>query len=724
MKSEETAFKSNIMPLIRSAWRLKWLFFFLGLMIAYGTWHLTKKQTKIYRAGVQIIINLEAPRYLPYNGREVVSLGSGKTWNTKEFFETQFRIIRSRQVSAEVVERLNLKSDLDFLGVAQLSPELREEKLKSRDPISLLKSRISISPIPESHVVSLRVKDHKPERAALLANTIAEVYRKQNVGHKVSAAREAVVWLRRKLTEIGDQRKKAEEGLLTFKTDNDLLQATLGERQNLLGLTIRSLEEQLIKSHQKVVALKSEVRQVKNASGAEAQVSISQVINNTLIQRLKERRLALENEKTALLSQYLNEHPKVKVVSDQLTRINEVITREVKGIQRSLKRELRASERAESSLKETQKDLKKEARALQSQELKYKTLETEAKSSGELYTQMEVRLKEAELQAQTTANNVRILDEARPPKSYVSPRLSLNMAAAAIGWALLCFLILIAIDYLDRTIKSQLQLYDLYQLTALGSVPKIQKGKRPFKQDVAVRNSELYVLENPTSTVSECMRTIRTNLLFMDSQRQLKSLLVTSAAPREGKTLTCINLGITMALSGERVLIIDSDLRRPRVHKVFNLLNDRGFSNMLIDAEVEPDEVTRQTELETLDLLCSGPLPPNPAELLQTPAFKRTLNRLLEEYDRVIFDSPPVVPVTDAQIIGQQIDGTVLVVRAQQTNREILRRAVELLTAVKVNLVGALLNDVDISQEVYGHYYYQYKQDPAEVDPIERRFGQ
>ena len=145
---------------------------------------------------------------------------------------------------------------------------------------------------------------------------------------------------------------------------------------------------------------------------------------------------------------------------------------------------------------------------------------------------------------------------------------------------------------------------------------------------------------------------------------------------------------------------------------------------MLMNPDVEPDEVTRPTELESLDILCSGPLPSNPAELLQTPAFKRTLDRLLEEYDRVIFDSPPVVPVTDAQIIGRQIDGTLLVARSQQTNRDVLRKAVELLRTVKVPLIGALLNGIDISRDVYGHYYYQYKQSEEEekAEGIEARF--
>ena len=653
-----------------------------------------------------------------------MSLGSGKSWNTKEFFETQFRIIRSRQVSAEVVRLLKLIEDHDFLGIAALPEDEKLKRLTRIDPISILKNRISLSPINESHVVLVKVKDHKPKRAALLANEVARAYQRQNVGHKVSAAHEAVQWLSRKLKELGEQRNQAEKSLLQFKQDHGLLQATLGERQNLLGLTIQALERQWIEASQKINALRSEVNQVNRATSTEAQLSIAQVINNPLIQRLKEQRLALENSKTALLEQYLDQHPKVRVVTEQLSRLNLVVKAEIKGIKRSLKHSLKAAEQAGNSLKRALDKMKLEAKTLQSQELEYRGLELAVQTNATLYTQMQVRQKEAELQAQTTANNVRILDTALVPSSYVSPRLTLNLAAAFIGWVLLSFLILILVDFMDQTIQTQLQLQELYHLTVLGSVPMIKRGRRPFKQDASVRNSELYVLENPTSTVAECVRTIRTNLLFMDPERELRSLLVTSAAPREGKTLTCVNLGMTMAMSGDRILIIDSDLRRPRLHKIFGLLNDRGFTNMLIDSSVESEEVIRPTDLETLDLLCSGPLPPNPAELLQTAAFKRTLDRLLQEYDRVIFDSPPVVPVTDAQVIGRQIDGAVLVVRAHQTNREVFGRAVNLLRTVNVNLIGGLLNGIDISKEVYGHYYYQYKQDlPEETKGIESRFG-
>ncbi len=723
MESEESLLKSSMIPMLKRAWGLKWLLIPMVIISIMSAVYYTRQQTKIYRAAAQIIIDLEAPRYLPYSGQEIVRLGTSNSWNTGEFFETQFRIIQSLKVSESVAKELKLIEDHDFLGVNNVEPEMRAKFLSEVNPAYILKSKVSVVAVPESHVVKIRVTDHNPARAARLANAIAEAYKVQNVGHKVSAAQEAVHWLSNKVDEISDQRRHSDQAMLDFKQKSGLLQSTLAERQHLLGLTIQSVEKDLLEANQEVRVLSAESRQLRRVSASKAQLSIPQVISNPLIQRLKEQRLTLENQKTELLEQYLEAHPKVKVVNNQLDRLNKAIKDEVKGIKSALRRQLQAAEFKAKSLRETLDTLTNKARTIQGQELAFKELEAKVKSNVTLSEQMQVRLKEAELQAQTTANNVRILEVALTPKSPIFPKISKNLIIALFGWAVLSFLILLLFDFLDQSLKSQLQFAELYNLTPLGSLPLIERGKRPQKNERIVRQSELYVMENPHSTIAECVRTIRTNFLFMNPDRSLKSLLITSAAPKEGKTLTSISVASILAMAGDRVLLVDCDLRRPRVHKVFGMINDRGFTNMLTNPEVESEEVTRPTQLDNLDILTSGHLIPNPAEILQTPAFQRTLQKLLIDYDRVIFDSPPVVPVTDSQIIGRQVDGAMLVARSQLTNRDVFNRALELLRAVNVNLLGGLMNGVDMSKELYGQYYYQYTQDPEEQDPAERQLG-
>jgi capsular exopolysaccharide synthesis family protein len=365
---------------------------------------------------------------------------------------------------------------------------------------------------------------------------------------------------------------------------------------------------------------------------------------------------------------------------------------------------------AEQKLASDAGAIQREMEALNAVELEYKRLEAAAQSRKDLNTQLMVRQKEAQLQAEARANNVRILDAALVPERPVSPRLFVNLSVAllialfgGIGLALL-------IDSLDSSVKNQEQLEKEFGLTFLGLVPSMRpqrrkKGNR-FEPTGPI-DPDRYVLDYPHSTAAECVRTVRTNLLFMAPERELRKLLITSAGPREGKTSTSVNIAATMAMSGNRVLLIDSDLRRPRIHRIFDLENNRGLSNLVLDPERDLATVAQPSGVENLDIMCSGPIPPNPAELLHTASFHRVVERLLERYDRIIFDSPPVCAVTDALILGNVCDGAVLVVRAGQTSREMVKKASRLLADVKVNILGALLNNVDVSRRGYGQYYYQ-----------------
>jgi capsular exopolysaccharide synthesis family protein len=334
-------------------------------------------------------------------------------------------------------------------------------------------------------------------------------------------------------------------------------------------------------------------------------------------------------------------------------------------------------------------------------------MQATVESKKTLHTQMLSRLKEAELQAEARANNIRVLDAALVPSRPVKPRMLINLSVAAIlalfGGIGLAFLV----HRLDNTVKSQQDL-EAFGLTFLGIVPSIRSIRGKGGVPRTVENPDRCVIDHPNSTLAECVRIIRTNLLFMTPERELRGMMVTSAGPREGKTCTCVNIGATMAMSGSKTLLVDSDLRRPRLHKIFGFTNERGLTNLIMDADVKVEDMAIKSEVERLDILCSGPLPPNPSEILHTQGFKRTLAYLLEEYDRVIFDSPPVGAVTDAQILGQQVDGAVLVVRAGETSREMLKKAKGLLDNVNVRVLGALLNNLDVSRKGYGQYYYQY----------------
>ena len=689
-------------------WKRKWLIVAFTVIALVTTTIYTRRQAKIYQATTQLVIGLEAPRYLP--SREVVSLGAGRSWNSKEFYETQYRIIKSRLVVSKVVERLGLAADLDFLYLNSIEdPDARAKALQKADPVSILLSRLRVDPVIDSHVVLLKVTDRSPKRAARLADAVAVAYAEQNVDRKVSAASEAVKWLRQQSEELVRQKSQAEDALLSFKKEHDIVSASLADKQNLIGLNMQDAQRQLREARERTSRLRTELEQVKRLSASEAMVSVTAVVNNGLIQRLKEKRISLANERGELSKKYLDKHPDVRAADEKIRRVAAAIDAEVAGVRRALERTFQAAVKGERGLAAEVEKIREMARETRTHELDYKRLFSTVEAKKELAAALSLRLKEAELQADTRANNVRVLDQALVPLAPIRPRLLINLAMALLFSLLGGLGLAYLVDQLDSTVKSQEQLESEFGLTFLGIVPSIASSRaRGGRHEGDVQNADRYLLDNPNSTVAECVRTIRTNLLFMAPEREMRSLVVTSAGPREGKTCTCVNIGATMAMAGSRILLIDSDMRRPRLHKIFDMTNDRGLTNMVMDSEVRLEDMIRPSGIEGMDVLCSGPLPPNPAEILLTAGFRRTLDTMLAGYDRILFDSPPVVAVTDAQILGNQVDGAVLVVRAGLTTRPMLGKAVRLLTDVNVNILGCLLNNLDVTRRGYGQYYYQY----------------
>jgi capsular exopolysaccharide synthesis family protein len=269
---------------------------------------------------------------------------------------------------------------------------------------------------------------------------------------------------------------------------------------------------------------------------------------------------------------------------------------------------------------------------------------------------------------------------------------------------------------LDQTFKDREEVEQFLKLPFLGVLPAIelennQKHRRrsQSKQELQAesRVKDLYVFNHPKSAVAECSRAIRTNLLFMTPDKPFRSLLVSSSMAGEGKTTMTLNLATAMAQAGSRVLLVDADLRRPRVHKSFNVPNEVGLSSLLIE-DLKLEQAVARSPIENLDILPCGPIPPNPSELLHTAKFKQVYADLLANYDKVIFDSAPISAVTDSVVLGTLVDGTLLVVKTGVTHREAVKRAVRSMQDAHANILGVVLNDLDAHRTEYGYSYSRY----------------
>jgi capsular exopolysaccharide synthesis family protein len=295
-------------------------------------------------------------------------------------------------------------------------------------------------------------------------------------------------------------------------------------------------------------------------------------------------------------------------------------------------------------------------------------------------------------------SNVTVLDGAMVPEIPIWPRkgllIFLGVMLGAVGGMGVAFLL----EYMDDSVRTQEDLEATLGLPLLGYVPRME-GRR---SDLARR--DLVSHREPKSTISEFFRTIRTGILY-SSNGDLKSLMVTSAGPKEGKTTNAINLAITLAAGGSRVLLVDGDLRRARIHQAFGVPNEKGLSDLLTGGG-RLEDLVQETDVENLHLLTSGPLPPNPAEILGTPAMRGFLEEASEAYDRVILDTPPVVAVTDACILASSVDGVIQVVASSKTSRKVLERGKSQLQSVGARLLGVILNDVRVKRSGYDSYYY------------------
>jgi capsular exopolysaccharide synthesis family protein len=349
--------------------------------------------------------------------------------------------------------------------------------------------------------------------------------------------------------------------------------------------------------------------------------------------------------------------------------------------------------------------------------LKYNDLLRQKRSAEDSYNILRNRLSTSELtdrMSRSIDSNVRPLDPALVPSAPVSPSLRINVLAASVLSLLFGMGLVVLIVFLDRSIKSAADAQQAAKHPVLGIIPMLEESELSGDTDKA---RDLYVHEHPTSRIAECCRSLRTNILFSAADRQLKTIVVSSANPREGKTTSVIYLGTTMAQSGQRVLLIDTDMRRPRLHASTGVSRQTGITNLIV-GDLDYDAVIKTTDIPNLFVLPCGPLPPNPAEILMSQRFQTVLAELAKRFDRIILDSPPLQVVTDAVVLSQQTDGVILVAKAGKTLRDELKRSARQVRAVRGNIVGVIVNAIEPegrSGYYYSYYGYKYKEDPDEA---------
>jgi capsular exopolysaccharide synthesis family protein len=414
-------------------------------------------------------------------------------------------------------------------------------------------------------------------------------------------------------------------------------------------------------------------------------------------------------------------------INEQLATIKAEMREEISGLIAGTQSELNQITQIEKGMRSALDRANRLGIELNLQEITYRGLQRERDNTAKLYGTLLERTAQTDLTRALQMAFVRVVDDALVPRIPVSPRVQMALVLGGTLGLLLGLGIALTLEQLDRTVRG-VEEAEALGVTILGVMPHIDDGgqlqnvvygRRKRRQAAAqLINRDLVVHTHPKSTVAECCRTIRTNLTFMSTDTPRKTIVVTSAGPREGKTTVAMSLAISLAQSGKRVLIVDTDLRKPRLHRALGVSLSKGITTVLV-GEHRLAEAIQTTSIQNLSLLASGPIPPNPSELLHTVQFRQLLDDLRPMFDQVIFDSPPLAAVTDAAIIAPQVDGVILVVHSERTTRDALRTALRQIRDVRSQLTGGVLNEVDLSGHAYGYssYYYYHNEGYYEANP-------
>lgn len=666
---------------------------------------------RVYRATASIIIESSNPRVLG-DQSDSVDFGPGDYWSNKEYFETQYKILSSREVLSRVVEKKGLARDLDFLGVAKIEDvEKRAEKLEKIDPVEVLSKAMRVEPVKNSQLAQIVVEDENPARAAELANAIVEAYTESNLDRRQDGTRAASQWLAEQMQDLKGKLETSEIELYNFRKDNDILATSIEDRQSINSRRLVALNESLTKVIGQRVELEAalvEVDRTEKTSKVQDAfwaLQLGRVATHPTVSKLREELAKQEADAAALAERYLEQHPQRLAAQERLAKLRSQLQTELTNVVSSLRSQYREVKTTEAQLTELIDGLKREAFEINKREIDQRRLEREAENNRRLYDLVLSRLKDSDLAVMLKANNVRLLDRAQEPNIPVKPRpalvLALSLLLGTLGGVGAAYLA----EMLDNTLKQEEDIEQVLQLPFLGLVPTVAAaGISAAREEDTAR--DLYAARNTRSSQAEAFRSIRTNLLFMATDKSLKRILVTSSAPQEGKSMTSIGIGSTMASAGNRVLIIDTDMRRPRLHRSLGVSNEVGISTLLL-GETSIDDAVKTTEVANLYMLPCGPVPPNPGELIHTERFKQLLDKLNEKFDLVILDSPPLLAASDAAVLSTLVDGVVYVTRFKKTTKDLAQRMIRGLRDVNAPILGAVLNDVNLESRAYGYYAYK-----------------
>jgi polysaccharide biosynthesis transport protein len=703
----------RMLDALRRRW---WLVVIVAALCTIGFGVRTARMPKQFRAEASLVIDASTPRVL--TGVEEISPAGNGGWLSESFLETEFEIMRSRSVARAAGERMGLARNPQFTGLDAITDAAeRARKEAEIDVADFVEGRYSVEADAKSNVVRIGVVDTNPQHAADLANAVAESYIEQNIQKRVSSTRDAGAWLTTQHATLKRKLETSEDELYRFMGDNDVLNASLDSQLEEVKQRLESFNTALADVQADRIRAQLDVQTLEELrSHPDLIDTLPEIQSADVVTSLKQKLIDLRAMRLDLQGRYQAAHPKMKILDEQETALSQALTKEVDAVLGALQRKARTQQNTEAGLKlALTAEREREAR-LNRMTLDYVRRKREVDTNNALYQMVTQRMKEPDIAGALPFNNVRMLDAARPPEAPFLPNVRWAVIMGLLLGLALGVGLVVGLELLNRTVVTP---EDVERLGALhlGLLPVFRSAtgatadRRPTgnraKDLVAIKQRTLFVLDEPKSTAAECIRFLRTNLMFMSPDQPLRVIAVTSPAPSDGKTTVAVSMAGIMAQTGQRTLIVDADMRRPRLHRTFDVGSEVGLSSLVLNS-AKMDEAVQRTAYENLDVLPCGPIPPNPAELVLTARFRDVIEQLSKRYDFVVIDTPPVGPVADPVMIGSMVDGIVVVAKSDGTPKVALRQAIRTLRDARVRVLGVVLNDVDLDAKRYGSSYTAY----------------
>jgi len=682
----------------------------------------------VYRATARMEVQAETPQLQTLN--ELNPSASADD----AFLQTQVDLLQNNNLAWETIQQLGLASVYPELSAAGKGGPASTDRSRAATQASLIrafKAGLHVSLLSESRLVEVSYESVDPSLAARVANAHVKNYVESNYRSKYETTRQASAWMEQQLDELKAKVEKSQQALVDYERENSI--ADIGNKENVVGQKLADLSKDLTTA-QTDRADKESLYDSVQSNKAEAAI----IANDALLQQLDSKYADLRTQYAATTSQYGPNFYKVKELRNQINEVESLVDRERKRIIERIGGDYRTALRREQILSRGVTQQRAQVEKLDELLIQYNLLKNEYETNQQLYNDLLKRLKDATVSASLRAANVRLADEALVPSSPIRPDRPVDIAAGLLVGLILGVTLAFIRESLDRTLMTAEDIEREIAVPTLAVIPlgTASRGRygHYFSHNAQRAggngNQALTILNAPGSQMAESFRVLRTSILLSSAPQPPQVLLITSAHPSEGKTFASVNLALALAQRGSRVLMVDSDLRKPNVLKVLGLSDGEGpgLSSFLTGGHDIDQALQAYTAVPNLWLLPPGPIPPNPAELLSSPAMEKLVGDLRQRFEHIVFDSPPLLLVTDGILLSTLTDGVVLVVESGSTSRGALNRVRRILDRAGANTLGAVLNKLanrvdGYYSSRYGYYNYSYSREGSTWKVAEAGFA-